>query len=141
MSSRLASFVSLVVAALVVGGCQAPTVDDLAAVASEVDAPAQWRQTGEQTVARCADPVQTCPRIVVTYDVPADNDFATSATSMLEASGLTVTGPAVGNCDANPEPACSVRSRRDDVAVRATVTGTAGDRYTVSVRITEHVGS
>ena len=127
--------------AIVAGGCrQAPTVDDLAVVADALESPPGWQQVDEERVDQCADPVESCPRIVRVYQVPAETDFSDSATAMLEQAGLTLTGPALGACGSEPEPGCSVRSRRDDVAVRATVTDRAEDGYTVSVRVTEYVG-
>lgn len=75
MRRRFGPLMLATAALAVVGGCrQAPTLDDLAAVADAL----------EPRVGRCADPVESCPRVVKVYDVPAEVDFAEEATAMLE---------------------------------------------------------
>jgi hypothetical protein len=126
---------------IVAGGCrQALTVDDLDVVADALEPPPGWQQVDEERVGRCVDPVESCPRSVRVYDVPAQIDFTYSASAMLDQAGLALTDAVLGACRSEPDTGCSVRSQRDDVAVRATVTDRTEDGYTVSVRITEYVG-
>lgn len=130
----------LLVATVLVAGCSGPSLPELQSVADDLPTPAGWEQVDEEAVERCPDPTGSCPRVVRTFVVPADVDFAASFDALVDDAGLEVTTPAMSGCGVAPEPGCSVRSRRDDVSVRATVTESTPGSLTVSVRVTEYVG-
>ncbi|MBY5162050.1 hypothetical protein [Salsipaludibacter albus] len=129
-----------VLVATALAGCRGPTLADLEAVAGDLATPPGWDQTGDEAVADCDDPTESCPRVVRSYSVPGDIDFAATSRVLVAGDDLEVTEPPLQGCGVAPEAGCSLRARRDDVAVRATVTDTTPDAYTVSVRVTEYVG-
>ena len=132
----------LVVAApLVVTACTGPSLDELTESADALAVPASWEFVAEEVAERpCPDPVENCPRVKRTYEVPGTTDFGAVINQMLEDGGFDVWDPPSSRCGPNPEQGCNAGARRGDVSLRAIVLDVATGSYTVTVRATEYVG-
>ena len=131
----------VVAAALVVTACTGPSLDELTESADSLEVPANWEFVAEEVAERpCLDPVENCPGVKRTYEVPGATDFGAVINQMLEDAGFDVWDPPSSRCGPNPEQGCNAGARRDKVALRAIVLAVATDSYSVMVRASEYVG-
>ena len=139
MSRRAALLV--VAAALVATACSGPSMEELTQAADAVVVTADWELVAEEVAKRpCPDPVENCPAVKRTYEVPGATDFGVVISQMLEGAGFDVWDPPGSRCGSNPEQGCNAGARRGDVSLRAIVVDVATGSYTVTVRSSEYVG-
>ena len=111
-------------------------------MASRIEPPSDWEQVGSEGVERgCGDPVESCPRIELTYVTPSDDDFGSLMTDVLEAAGLEVWDPPSAACHTNADTGCNVGARGGGVAAAAIVTGRTAETRMVTIRLVEDSSS
>lgn len=81
----------VVATALMAAACTGPSLDELIESVDSLAVPTSWEFVAEEVAERpCPDPVENCPRVKRTYEVPGATAFGAVISQMLKDAGFDV---------------------------------------------------